>query len=243
MVSRMAYVYRQQGRNDEAEAFLMETMKKRPDLVAIYPLLAAVFEDQKKYEDSRQVLERGEKLFPNDENILYYLGFVLDRLGEKENARAKMEKLLTVNPNNANALNFVGYALLEQGKQLDTARTYLKRAVSLKPGDAFILDSYGWLLYRTGDRAGALKQLEKAFSARPDEGVIAEHLADVYVSMSLPRKALLVYEQALKSGGDREFVARVQAKMVNVREVLAGAVEQPVSPKERAEQARFPASR
>jgi tetratricopeptide (TPR) repeat protein len=222
MVSRVAFAYRQQNKLNAAEIFLLDSMKKRPDVVAFYPLLAAVYEDQKKFEDSRVVLERGEKLFPTDENVLYYLGFTLDRLGKKDQALTKMEKLLTVNPNNPNALNFVGYTLLDRGTDLAQAQTYLERAVSLKPDDAFILDSYGWLLYRTGKRREAMKQLEKAYASKPEEGVIAEHLADIYVSLNMPQKALAVYAAALKSSAsDQELMARVQNKMANVRGVVA----------------------
>lgn len=227
MVARVAYAYRQQNKMEAAEDFLLEAMRKRPDVVAFYPLLAAVYEDQKRVEESRLVLERGEKLFPNDENILYYLGFTLDRLGQKDKALDKMENLLALNPENANALNFVGYTLTEKNERLEDAKTYLEKAVKLKPEDAFILDSYGWLLYRTGQRQQAMKHLEKAFAAKPSEGVIAEHLADVYVALSLPMKAVQVYEQALKAGGDQEFQARVQTKLANVREMLAKAGDEP----------------
>lgn len=223
MVSRLVFAYRQQQKLGDAEEYLLDSMQKRPDIVAFYPLLAAVYEDEKKMNDARLVLEQGEKQFPNDENILYYLGFTYDRLGDKPHALEKMQKLLQVNPQNVNALNFVGYSLVEQGNQMEQARTYLELAVSLKPDDAFVLDSYGWLLYRLGKRHEAMKQLEKAFAQKPGEGVIAEHLADIYVSLNMPRKALAVYEQALKSGGDKEFVARVQSKMANVRDVLAGS--------------------
>jgi tetratricopeptide (TPR) repeat protein len=223
MVARVAYAYRQQSKMDAAEDYLLEAMRKRPDLVAFYPLLAAVYEDQKRLEESRLVLERGEKLFPNDENILYYLGFTLDRLGAKERALDKMQHLLTINPENANALNFVGYTLAERNERLADAEAYLAKALKLKPEDPFILDSYGWLLYRTGQHQLAMKHLERAFAAKPSEGVIAEHLADVYVSLSLPLKAVQVYEQALKTGGDQEFKARVLTKLANVREVLANS--------------------
>lgn len=230
MVARVAYAYRQQNKMEAAEDFLLEAMRKRPDVVAFYPLLAAVYEDQKRIEESRLVLERGEKLFPNDENILYYLGFTLDRLGHKDRALDKMEHLLALNPENANALNFVGYTLTEKNERLDDAKTYLEKAVKLRPEDAFILDSYGWLLYRTGQRQQAMKHLEKAFAAKPSEGVIAEHLADVYVALSLPIKAAQVYEQALKAGGDQEFQARVQTKLANVREMLAKGGDERVAP-------------
>jgi tetratricopeptide (TPR) repeat protein len=223
MVSRVAFTYRQQGKLVEAEDYLLDSIKKRPDVVAFYPLLAAVFEDEKKIDDARLVLEKGEKLFPNDENVLYYLGFTLDRLGQKDKALAKMEHLLSVNPDNANALNFVGYTLVELNTRMNEAEKFLARAVSLKPDDAFILDSYGWLLYRQGKSREAMKQLERAYANKPEEGVIAEHLADIYVALNLPRKALSVYEQALKgSSGDKEFVTRVEGKLSNVREVLAG---------------------
>lgn len=221
MVARVAYAYRQQNRLEAAEDFLLEAMRKRSDIVAFYPLLAAVYEDEKRMEESRLVLERGEKLFPNDENILYYLGFTLDRLGQKDKALEKMEHLLTLNPDNPNALNFVGYTLVERNERLDQAKAHLERAVTLKPDDAFILDSYGWLLYRAGQRQQAMKSLEKAFATKPGEAVIAEHLADVYVALNMPLKAVQVYEQALKAGGDQEFQARVQTKLSNVREVLA----------------------
>lgn len=245
MVSRVVFAYRQAGQFGDAEDFMLEAMRKRPDMVAFYPLLAAVYEDQKKLEEARLVLERGEKQFPGDENILYYLGFTHDRLGNKEKALAKMEALLEINPDNPNALNFVGYTLLEMGRDLDRAKNFLGRAVALKPDDAFVLDSYGWLLYRTGQRQAAMKHLEKAYAVKPDEGVIAEHLADVYVSLDLPRKALSVYEQALQSGGDREFVARVQTKITNVREVLASVDQKRknVPVKQTTSEARVPASR
>jgi tetratricopeptide (TPR) repeat protein len=246
MVSRVAFAYREQGKLVDAEDYLLDSVKKRQDIVAFYPLLAAIYEDENKLPEAKLVLERGEKLFPNDENILYYLGFTLDRMGDKDLALDKMEKLLKLNPDNSNALNFVGYTLVERGSDMDKARTYLEHAISLKPDDAFILDSYGWLLYRTGKSHEAMKQLEKAYATKPDEGVIAEHLADIYVALNLPRKALDVYARALKTGGDKEFQTRVQGKMANVRGVVASGPESTTVSKvsaERETQERDPASK
>lgn len=240
MVSRVAFLYRQQKRNSEAEVFLLEAMRLRPDAVAFYPILAALYEDQNKLESAKLALERGEKLFPMDESILYYLGFVYDRLGEKNKGLEIMERLLVVNPSNANALNFVGYTLLDRDENLSRAAELLQRAVALRPDDAFILDSYGWLLYRQGNRQGAMKNLEKAFALKPDEGVIAEHLADVYVALNLPQKALATYERALRAaGGDKELLARVESKMENLQQALADLAPKRKPPAK----SRVPASR
>jgi tetratricopeptide (TPR) repeat protein len=221
MVNRVVFLFRQQKRNSEAESFLLEAMRQRPDAVAFYPLLAALYEDMNKLPEAKVALERGEKLFPLDENILYYLGFIYDRLGQKEKGLATMERLIETNPSNANALNFVGYNLLDRGGDLTRAAELLQRALALKPGDPFILDSYGWLLYRQGKRQAAMKSLERAVALKPEEGVIAEHLADVYASLNMPQKALATYERARRAGGDKEFLARVEAKMENVERALA----------------------
>lgn len=239
MVGRVMYVYRSQKRYSEAETFLLDAIRKRPDIVAFYPLLAALYEDQSRLEDAKLALERGHKAFENDENILYYLGFVYDRLGDKDKGLKTMERLLQVNPNNPNALNFVGYTLLEQGTDLSSAEKYLVKAVALKPDDAFVLDSYGWLLYRQGKFKAAMKQLERAFAMKPEEAVIAEHLADTYVALDMPQKAMALYEKALVATQDGELKTRVETKIENVRNLTAGVEKRKV----RAGDARVPASR
>jgi tetratricopeptide (TPR) repeat protein len=236
MVSRVVFLYRQQKKFGSAESFLLEALQKRPDAVAFYPLLAAVYEDQNRIGDAKLALERGFKLFPEDENILYYLGFIYDRGGEKALGHETMEKLLQLNPNNPNALNFVGYSLVEKGENLPRAQELLRRALALKPDDPFILDSYGWLHYRLGKHKDAMKYLEKAVALKPEEGVIAEHLGDVYAALQMPQKALAAYEKAKRSGGDKEFLARVQSKMQNVSQSMADAGPAAKKPK------RLPAS-
>lgn len=237
MVGRVVHLYREQKRNLEAENFILEAMRKRPDAVAFYPLLASLYEEQAKVEEAKLALERGERLFPADESILYYLGFLYDRLGDKDKGLATMERLLTLNPNNANALNFVGYTLSDKNKDLDRAGDLLRRALALKPEDAFVLDSYGWLLYRQGKKRDAMKHLERAVALRPDEGVIVEHLADVYAALNMPQKAMATYEKARKAGGDQEFLARVESKRDNVLRTVAEVAPRPSGAK------RSPASR
>lgn len=239
MVGRVMYVYRSQKRYSEAESFLLDAIRKRPDVVAFYPLLAALYEDQSRLEDAKLALERGHRAFANDENILYYLGFVYDRLGDKKKSVETMERLLEVNPNNPNALNFVGYTLLEKGEDLAAAERYLVKAVALKPDDAFVLDSYGWLLYRQGKFKAAMKQLERAFAMKPEEAVIAEHLADTYVALDMPQKAMALYEKALVATQDGDLKSRVEAKIENVRSLTAGVERK----KTRADAVRVPASR
>ena len=221
-VARAAAIFRNQKRHGEGESFLRESIKKKPDAVSLYPVHAAFLEDQGKLVEAKESLERGKLLFPNEESILYYLGFIYDRLGDKEMGLLTMQKLLSVNPDNPNALNFVGYTLLEKGEKLAQAAKYLERAFQLKPKDPYVLDSYGWLLYKQGKTKQAMVHLEKAYSLKEEEAVIAEHLADVYLALGLKQKALMVYEKILSVEASEEHKARVGIKVQNLREALLG---------------------
>ena len=241
-MSRSVGIYRDDKRYKEAQAVLEDALEKRPDVTSFYPLLAALYEDVEQYSDARDILEQGHKRFKDDENILYYLGFINDRLGNRDEAIATMELLVVQNPQNANALNFIGYTLLEDGKDMERAKAYLTRAYELKPKDPFILDSYAWLLHKTGNSAQAMKLLERAHGLRPDELVIAEHLADVYVALNLPRKALTLYGKVLGLGSEAVFKEKIQHKIKNVEYVLAKRVSSPQRTAKVPSKTRAPAS-
>ena len=228
MVSRVVFLYRQQNQLKAAEEFLHKSLEQKPDAVGFYPQLASLYEDQNQLADAAKILAKGNTLFPADESVLYYLGFIQDRMGEKEKALSTMEQLLKVNPDNTNALNFVGYGLLEKGGDLSKAQELLGRAVQLKPEDPFVLDSYGWLLYRLGKNKEAMKSLEKAVALKPEESVMLEHLGDIYIALNMPNKAIGVYERALRTGGDKEFISRVENKLDNVQSTFTAKARKPV---------------
>ncbi len=240
--ARVVGIFRDGKHYKEAEKDLETALDKRPDITSFYPLLAALYEDRGNYEEARKVLEKGHDKFKDDENILYYLGFIYERLGDRDEAIATMESLIHQDPENANALNFVGYTLLEDGKDLERATDYLTRAFHLKPKDPFILDSYGWLMHKSGKNGEAMKLAERAHGLKPDEAIIGEHLADIYVALNLQQKALNLYGKVLGLGSDADFKERIGKKMENVQLVLAGRRDGHEHPRQPTSHNRMPAS-
>ena len=100
-----------------------------------------------------------------------------------------MEKILEKNPNHADALNFVAYTWTTQGVRLKDAEDMLKRAMKAKPGNAFILDSFGWNQFMLGKHRNALIYLEKAVGIKGDEDTILQHLVEVYSKNQMPDRA------------------------------------------------------
>jgi len=72
-------------------------------------------------------------------------------------------ELIKKDPNNAQAYNYIGYSLIErEPSDLKRAKMYLEKALSIKPNDAHILDSIGWLYFNMGNLKQALIHLHKS---------------------------------------------------------------------------------
>ncbi len=99
-----------------------------------------------------------------------------DALGDRKAAIARLEALIRAHPDDTAALNFAGYVMVNIGERLDVAARYLQTARELQPGDPAIIDSWGWLLVRRGDRKGSLAALELASRLAPLDQDIALHL-------------------------------------------------------------------
>lgn len=115
--------------------------------------------------------------FPNSRLAVLFQAVNDQQKGERSKAVAGYEKVLKVAPNNVMALNNLGWLYFEQGD--DAALKLLKKAAELSPESAAVLDSYGWVLAKSGQVDEGLVYLEKANLLSPDTQEISDHLATV----------------------------------------------------------------
>jgi Flp pilus assembly protein TadD len=115
---------------------------------------------------------------PEQPDLLYETALLAERLGRLDVLESRLNKLIELRPDSAQAYNALGYSYADRGLRLPEAQTLIEEALKLTPDDPFILDSLGWVLYRRGDLAGALTQLEQAYAKR-DDPEIAAHLGEV----------------------------------------------------------------
>ena len=54
-------------------------------------------------------------------------------------------RALELEPDQPLVLNYLGYSWVEQGRNLDDAKTMIEKAVELRPDDGYIVDSLGWV--------------------------------------------------------------------------------------------------
>jgi tetratricopeptide (TPR) repeat protein len=212
-VIHASYLYKQMGDQDRAEAVVKEGIDSRSDIPQFYALYASLLDDQKKYQEAVDMLKDAIERFPKNEQLMFYIGSMYDKLEDKDKTIEYMKSVLEINNEHVQALNYLAYTYAELNKDLDNAELLARKAVNLKPDDPYIKDTLGWVLYKKGQYADAVKYLEAAYKLNKDEAIIAEHLGDAYYRFQLPSKAKTMYQRAVELETNEDTIRKIQQKL------------------------------
>jgi tetratricopeptide (TPR) repeat protein len=157
---------------------------------------AEILIEEERFEEALSVFNTAieEQSHPD---LLYSRAMLAEKIDRFDILESDLMSIIEKDPSNAAALNALGYTLADRGERLEDAYNYIKRAYELSPGDFYILDSMGWVLYRLGRLDEAIDFLRKAIDLRNDPEVAA-HLGEVYWVMGNEKAAKNVWETALK---------------------------------------------
>ena len=145
--------------------------------------------------------------------MLYSRALMADRLNRLDVMETDLKKILAHSPGNVEALNALGYSLADKTTRYAEAEAYLLRALRMKPDEAVILDSYGWLKFKMGDSKTALEYLQRAYDKQP-ENEIAAHLAEVLWVSGQQDKARKLIKNALDITPEDTFLLDFKSKFL-----------------------------
>lgn len=158
-------------------------------------LVEAELHQRRNEEDAAmRAYDSGVAAFPGDTRIRYARALAhiqAERLAEGEQ---DLRAIIAQEPDNGEALNALGYTLVDRTDRLHEGLELITRALSLRPGEAAIIDSLGWAYFRLGALDQAVAKLREALQQQPD-AEIAAHLGE-----------------ALWSAGDRDGARAAFAK-------------------------------
>jgi tetratricopeptide (TPR) repeat protein len=195
-------------RHAEAQEKLRKLRKQFPnDALRFFLMEAELLTRDNDYAGAFDVLSEGLQENPGRTELLYTRALVAERLDRLEVLEQDLSAILQQNPDDANALNALGYTLADKTNRYSEALRLLTRALELKPDDAAIMDSYGWLQYRLGNQESAIDYLQRAYRANPD-AEIAVHLGEVLWVSGKRAEARAVWRKAAKNAPDNEYVKR-----------------------------------
>ncbi len=141
-----------------------------------------------------------------DERVYYLNLLAVCHQENNDDAEAiqTLELVLELSPDSIGASNDLGYTLADTGRDLDRAETLIRFAVANEPRNSAYLDSYGWLLYKRGDFAGARRWLTRArYAGEGEDPVVCQHLGDACWRLGEQQAAIDWWRQSTRFSAQR----------------------------------------
>jgi len=203
-----AQLLEKQGKPDDARKLLTNLQATDPrDQALIARTDAAILFDAKRYPEAEERLAQATADFPDDPDLAYDYAMAAEKNAHYDVMEAQLRKLIEAEPDNPQAYNALGYSLADRGLRLEEANRLIEKASSLAPDDAFIMDSVGWVKYRLGDTADAIKLLRKAYNLQPN-AEIGAHLGEVLWKSGEQDQARDAWREARKLEPDNDTLLK-----------------------------------
>lgn len=215
---RSANLLAEMGNTDAAIQRLREMAEgsqSKSSLIRIYLAKGEILNQAKRHQQAIDIYNQALTVIPGNIDLLYARGLTGQRVSNLELLEQDMLAILKTEPDNAHALNALGFTLADETNRIDEAYQYLKKAIEIKPDDPAIIDSWGWVNYRMGNNAEAVRLLKKAYSLFPD-GEIAAHLGEVLWITGQQDEAVSIWNEALEKSPDDPYVLET-LKRFNLR--------------------------
>jgi tetratricopeptide (TPR) repeat protein len=178
------------GQLDKGQA-IIDRLFRHEDSAEAHLLMASILLLADDAQSALKEAQRALELNPKLPTVQAWYGRVLMRLGDTEKAKVAFKTELTSNANDFDSNLYLG-VLLRQDKQLEEARSYLQRAIQLRPREQYARYHLAAVYAAAGKPGDALPLLE---------GVLKEHTDFVEARVLL---ASVYYRLNRKDDGDRE---------------------------------------
>ncbi len=212
--SRRASLLAKQGKLDEARK-LIRALPDRSDEDKRMKLNAEVqlLRENQQYQAAYDLLAAAFAASdPKDFELLYDQASLAEKLGRYPDMERLLRQLIAGKPDYHQAYNFLGYSLAERNVRLPEAKALILKALESAKDDPFITDSLGWVEFRMGNTAEAIKILQTAYQGKPD-AEIAAHLGEVYWVSGQRDKALAIWKEGMLLNNENETLLQTLKRL------------------------------
>jgi tetratricopeptide (TPR) repeat protein len=213
----LAYDYAFLGNRGDAIATWQKLKTIAPDDPDLAPTLGGLYMAAKRYPEATSLFEAAAKANPSDAFAQLRLGMVRLRSHHTDQGMEVMHKALQIDPG-AEMLNDVAYEMAEANTNLTEALVYSQQSIkeaeersqkvdfqNIQKADLQLplaltayWDTLGWIYFKMGDLARAESYLAPAWQLR-QEGLVGDHLGQVYEKQKKLSAALHMYNLALEA--------------------------------------------
>ena len=190
---------------------IRDTLKIKTDQVRILMKSISILRAEKKFNEIVNITSEYLDDNPGDISVMYSRAMAYESLKMIGNMEADLLKILSIDSKNTNTLNALGYSLTIHTDRYDDASYYVSEAYSHDPGNAAIIDSMSWVLYKKGDYSQALKYSTVAFMKDKDPEIV-EHHCIILLKNSLFDEYEKIIETVISSDNyDSGFIEKLRS--------------------------------
>ncbi|MDD9951701.1 MAG: tetratricopeptide repeat protein [Zetaproteobacteria bacterium] len=209
----LSRIYQHEKNTQMAIQVVTEGLEQQPTSVEMFLLAGQVLTELGRSDLAVTYLDKGVERFPRRSELLYQLSVAKLQSGDGQGAMRVLRQLVQLDPSHASGHNFLGYLYAEQGIFLEEAEKLLLRALRLRPGDPYYLDSLGWIYYRQGKLEKAFAFVTESHRKLPEQGIVLAHLAEIQYFLGKREEAKLSFQNALKMKLEAREREQVVAKI------------------------------
>ena len=210
---RRASLLAREGNVKEARDLIRRVPEKTPEDARAKVLAEAqVLRDAKLWRDANDVLAQANKKYPDDVDMIYEQSMMAEKLNRLADMERLLRRVIELKPDHQHAYNALGYSLAARNVRLPEARTLIKKALELSPGEPSITDSLGWVEYRLGNKPEAVRLLREAYRGQPD-AEIAAHLGEVLWVSGQVDEARQVLREARKRDATNDVLRETLTRL------------------------------
>lgn len=206
-------VLRGEKRTADARAAIRKSVDIDPANPAAWSMLADLAHDTEGDAAMVSVLKEGLSLNPTDPHLLLGVGSLSYSQGDLEYAVEIFSRMIARFPDDPIALSNLALAGLDLGKDPETARGLLKRALERAPRIPAIVDTWGWMLLKTGKAQEAVDLLLRVAQAIPDDGGVQYHLGLAYAGIGQDGRGRGALRKALALGVPKHYRADIERRL------------------------------
>ena len=213
------------GEAGSAVAFAEEAENAFPKLVEFTFFKALALSGAQRHEEALKAFEtilvEAGNSRPEILNADFYFsyGVSAEQAGRFTKAAESLKKSIEMDPANAaRADNYLGYMWADRNENLDEAEVLIRRAVEQEPENGAYLDSVGWVYFKKGLHAQALKALLRAAELlKEDDAVVFDHIGDTFDKLGRTAEAVEYWQKAFQlDPGSQAISSKLDARSARV---------------------------
>ena len=167
------------GQYDLAEREYRKLLESQPKNFEVLLSLGYTLYLKGQAQQAMDVYRQAETLQPKHPRLNLEIALAMESIGMRHEALPYYKTVLSTDPSNALALNNLAFLMAEEGRDLDSALTYIQKAKHQYPDDVNIADTMGWIYFKKSLNDDALSIFKDLVKRNPANALFRYHLGAV----------------------------------------------------------------